>query len=163
MKIKQPDSARCPPLSMAMLEVGDDGTAVVVAQIKALMDAQDLPFGTELCLERADSGFGKASFLSPLYAIDVVRYETTMQNQRPVIIRLHRWNDLMLRSKNGHNMKQKRFDVVRVEVLDCTTQKPVFDRPMFLAVSGKRKTEIETKEAHLQYRERYMDAFYGET
>jgi len=43
MKIKQPDSARCPPLSMAMLEVGDDGTAVVVAQIKALMDAQDLP------------------------------------------------------------------------------------------------------------------------
>jgi len=94
-------------------------------------------------------------------ADDVVRYETTMQNQRPVIIRLHRWNDLMLRSKNGHNMKQKRFDVVRVEVLDCTTQKPVFDRPMFLAVSGKRKTEIETKEAHLQYRERYeVESYY---
>jgi len=54
------ESGWCPPLSMVMLEIQDDATSVAVAQLKALMEAPELPFGAELCLERADSGFGKA-------------------------------------------------------------------------------------------------------
>jgi len=33
-----------------MLEVQDDATSVAVAQLKALMEAPELPFGAELCL-----------------------------------------------------------------------------------------------------------------
>ena len=58
-------------------------------------------------------------------------------------------------------MKKKPFDVVRVEILDRDTQKPVFVRPLFLAVSGKRKAEVATKEAQEQYRERYdVEPYY---
>lgn len=223
----------CPPLSMAVLEVGDDATAVAAAQIMALMEGPELPFGAELCLARADAGFGKAAFLAPLYPLDnlvaiarlrqsmrvwsqadaapnggapriygekhylsavsgektyhrtsrqtgaktsatvfqrsimdkkpsdTAQYDVTLDNGREVSIRLHRWDDLLLRSKNGHSMKQKPFDAVRVEVLDRNTQKPVFDRPMFLAVSGKRKGELTTQEAQKQYRERYdVEPYY---
>jgi hypothetical protein len=52
-------------------------------------------------------------------------------------------------------MKDKPFDVLRIQVLDAQTQKPVFERPMFIAVSGKRKNEITTNTARQQYRERY--------
>ena len=223
----------CPPLSMVMLEVEDDSTAVAVAQIKALMEAAELPFGAELCLERADAGFGKAAFLSPLYdlnnlvsivrlrqsikvwsqseaapgkgappvygekhylsaasgektyhrtdkktgvktaktvyqrsimdkkADDMAQYEARLDNGRQVSICLQRWNNLLLRSKNGHSMKKKPFDVVRVQVLDRGTQKSVFDRPLFLPISGKRKDEVTTQEAQQQYRERYdVEPYY---
>lgn len=223
----------CPPLSMVMLGVEDDATAVAAAQVKALMEAPELPLGAELCLERADAGFGKAAFLSPLYDLqnvvaivrlrqsikvwsqaeavpsggalpvygkkhylsvvscektyhrtskktgiktsstvsqqsimdkktnDTASYDATLDNGREVNIRLYRWNDQLLRSKNGYSMKKKPFDVVRVEILDRGTQKPVFDRPLFLAVSGKRKAEVATKEAQEQYRERYdVEPYY---
>ncbi len=39
-----------PPLSIVMLEVQDDATSVAVAQLKALMEAPELPLGAELCL-----------------------------------------------------------------------------------------------------------------
>jgi len=56
---------------------------------------------------------------------DTAQYEATLDNGREVIVRLHRWNDLLVRSKNGHCMKKKPFDVVRVEILDRGTQKAV--------------------------------------
>jgi len=92
---------------------------------------------------------------------DTAQYEATLDNGREVIVRLHRWNDLLLRSKNGHCMKKKPFDVVRVEILDRGTQKTVFNRLLFLAVSGKRKDEVTTQEAQEQYRERYdVEPYY---
>ncbi len=223
----------CPPLSMVMLEIEDDPTGVAVAQVKALMEAPELPFGAELCLERADSGFGKAAFLSPLYdlgnlvsivrlrqsmrvwspsdaasskgappvygekhylsaasgektyhrtdkktglktaktvyqrsivdkkADDMAQNEVTLGNGRQASICLLRWNNLLLRSKKGHSMKKKPFDVVQVQVLDRATQKPIFDRPLFLDISGKRKGEVATQEAQQQYRERYdVEPYY---
>lgn len=58
-------------------------------------------------------------------------------------------------------MKKKTFDVVQVQVLDQVTQKTVFDRPLFLAISGKRKGEVATQEAQQQYRERYdVEPYY---
>lgn len=77
----------CPPLSMVMLEIEGDPTVVAVAQVKALMEAPELPFGAELCLERADSGFGKAAFLSPLYdlsnLVSIVRLRQSMRVWSP--------------------------------------------------------------------------------
>lgn len=77
-----------------------------------------------------------------------------LKNGRQITILLTRWNDLLKRTKQGHSMKDKPFDIVRVLVLDTNTADKVFDRPLFIAVSGQRKQEIPTPLVQTQYRER---------
>ena len=58
-------------------------------------------------------------------------------------------------------MKDKPLDVLRVQVLDAKSRQPIFDRPMFLAISGKRKSQVDNAQAQEQYRERYdVEPFY---
>ena len=60
----------------------------------------------------------------------------------------------MLRSRQGVNMKTKLFDVLVVEVRDAKTNQRVFQRDMFVAISGKRKHEITTLQAFADYHQR---------
>ena len=84
-----------------------------------------------------------------------------LKNGRQVTIVLTRWNDLLKRTKQGHSMKDKPFDMVRVLVLDTKTGNKVFDRPLFIAVSGQRKQEIPTPLVQTQYKERMaVEAVY---
>ncbi len=85
---------------------------------------------------------------------DTVEVSGTLKNGRKVTLFLSRWNSLLKRTKDGHNMKDKPLDLVRVLVQDAVSGKKVFDRPLFLAVSGKRKQEIPTPLVQTQYRER---------
>ena len=87
-----------------------------------------------MCLLRADSAYGKAAFLLPLYALVAV-------------VRLRAGMKVWAKAPDadptgGAAMKDKPFDVLRVQVLDTDSQRPVFDRPLFLAVSGRRKSEV---------------------
>jgi hypothetical protein len=85
-------------------------------------------------------------------------FNTTLNNGRLAIIKMHRWNDLLMRSKGlGKNatMKDKPYDLVRVEVLDAKTQKRIFGKPLYIALNGKRKSEVSTHLAQKQYRERF--------
>jgi hypothetical protein len=91
-----------------------------------------------------------------------VERELTLSNARQVKLTLRRWNGLRIRSKNGHGMKDKPFDLVRVEVRDAQTGKRVFDRPMFIAISGQQKGAIPTPFAQERYRERYdVEPYYN--
>lgn len=81
--------------------------------------------------------------------------ESTTQRGRPIIIQLYRWNDLKIRSKNGHCMKQKPFDLVSAKVIDANTGELVFKREMFFGIFGRRKSEISLQQAYLDYRKRY--------
>jgi len=83
------------------------------------------------------------------------RFETTTKKGRPIVIQLYRWNDLKIRSKNGHCMKHKPFDLVGVKVIDARTRKLVFKREMFFGIFGKRKAEISLQQAYWDYRHRY--------
>lgn len=74
---------------------------------------------------------------------------------RALMIQLYRWNDLKLRSKKGHCMKHKPFDLVGVRVVDAQTGELVFNRDLFLGIFGKRKNEISLEEAFWDYRHRY--------
>ena len=85
---------------------------------------------------------------------DTVEVASTLKNGRQITILLTRWNDLLKRTKEGHSMKDKPFDIVRVLVIDAKTGDKVFDRPLFIAVSGQRKQEIPTPLVQTQYRER---------
>ena len=81
--------------------------------------------------------------------------ETKTKKGRPIIIQLKRWNDLKVRTKNGHCMKHKPFDLVGVKVIDAATGELVFKREMFFGIFGKRKTEISLQQAYWDYRKRY--------
>jgi hypothetical protein len=222
------------PLQSTLLGVEDDAIALAVSQTKALLESPDLPFGNHLCIQEADSTYGQAAYLSPLYVLpnlvciarlragiriwlgpkktetggapqiygekyylsgqtqtktykqkpskkhpegfsstvlqcsimDVpyderVERQITLSNNRPVNLTLIRWNGLKIRSKNGHNMKDKPFDLVRVEARDARTGKLIFERPMFIAISGQLKGNIQTTFAQERYRERYdVEPYY---
>lgn len=91
-----------------------------------------------------------------------VEREVTLSNGRQVIMALSRWKGLRIRSKNGHSMKDKPFDLMRVVVRDAQTGDAIFDRPMFIAISGQRKDTIPTPFAQERYRERYdMEPYYN--
>ena len=217
----------CPPLSIQRMGVQDAALAVGIEQIKSLLADPTFPFGENLVVHKADSAYGCAAFLAPLYELDnlvnLVRLRPSskvygapfndqtggapqiygekwylseqtgnktyhkkgkpyivwqqsimdlkandsleiplvLKNKRAVLLCLHRWNDIKIRSKNGHNMKDKPLDLVRVTVKDAKTNQKVFDRPLFVAVSGQRKAEIPTTLVQTQYRERFdVEGFY---
>lgn len=74
---------------------------------------------------------------------------------RKIKVHLRRWNDVMIRSKDGHSMKDKPFDLLAIKVTDAQTGHAVFDRDMFVAVSGRRKAEVNTEQGYRVYRRRY--------
>lgn len=74
---------------------------------------------------------------------------------RQLKIVIHRWNDLLIRSKDGHNMKDKPFDIVASKVIDADTGELVFNKTMFTTIHGELKNEISTKQAFETYRHRY--------
>ena len=74
---------------------------------------------------------------------------------RPLNIQVWRWNNLLIRTKDGKNMKDKPFDLVASYVADQKTGELVFKKPMFVVIHGQRKDEISTKEAFEGYRKRY--------
>ncbi len=218
----------CPPLALQRLGPQDDVNAVAVEQIVSLLQDKTLPFGQDLCLLRADTSYGKAIFLSPLYDLDdlvlVVRLRAGMKvwarapdadptggtrriygdkfyltnasqwktyhkkgrsyavwqqalgeqggdehleqnavlgNGRKVVIDIRRWNDLLIRTKEGASMKNKPLDVLCVQVLDAQNRQTIFARPLFVAVCGKRKSHVDSALAQEQYRERYdVEPYY---
>jgi hypothetical protein len=48
-------------------------------------------------------------------------YDDQMASGRKVKVNLTRWNSLLIRSKGGHNMKDKPFDLLKVEIIDIAT------------------------------------------
>lgn len=89
----------------------------------------------------------------PCCVEQVVKVNT--KKGRALLVQLYRWNDLKIRSKKGHCMKHKPFDLVGVRVVDAQTGELVFSRDLFFCIFGKRKNEISLEEAYWDYRHRY--------
>jgi hypothetical protein len=88
-------------------------------------------------------------------------YQAVLGNKRQVEIRIQRWNNLIIRGTRTNRMSQKPFDLIRVLITDVKTGELVFDRQMYVAISGVRRLEIETRVAYEQYRERFeVENFY---
>lgn len=116
-----------------------------------------------LILETRDKEFKKKgiSYITHQTSMyDLVATETQIiegqtSKGRKLTITLTRWNNLLRRAKKEHSMKEKPIDLVGVVVRDAETDNLVFERPMFIAISGKQKSEISTLEAYEDYRHRY--------
>ena len=86
---------------------------------------------------------------------DYIELEGTTHKGRALDIRVWRWNDLLIRSKDGQDMKDKPFDLIASQVRDQKTGELVFNRTMFTAIHGQKKEEITTQQAFEGYRKRY--------
>ena len=208
--------------------VADNATDLAVKQLDALLLDDSLPFGKSLCINNADSGYGNARYLSPLYAheqlINIVRLRGGMKvypafrgnqkdksnpkiygdtyyltnktvskivnyydkrtktlqeteklkpsimdyrfdsfteecivlgNGKKAIRKIWTWKNMLIRSKNGNNMKDKPFDLLKIEIWNEDLSSKVFDRDMFLAVTGKRKDQVSSPEAVIHYGTRF--------
>jgi hypothetical protein len=82
-------------------------------------------------------------------------YDDQMASGRKVKVNLTRWNNLLIRSKGGHNMKDKPFDLLKVEIVDLATGERVFKNPIFLSISGQQRAELSHQDAQKAYRERF--------
>ena len=78
-----------------------------------------------------------------------------MTNGRKVIVRVSLWEDMMIRTKRGNNMKDKPFRLTHIELLDAQSEKPIFKRPMWLGVWGDRRKELTLDEIYWAYRNRF--------
>lgn len=86
---------------------------------------------------------------------EYLELEGTTHKGRALDIRVWRWNDLLIRSKDGHDMKDKPFDLIASQVRDQKTGELVFNRTMFTAIHGQKKEQISTQQAFDGYRKRY--------
>lgn len=74
---------------------------------------------------------------------------------RELRIELRRWNKMRLRSKNGHDMKDKPFDLIAVQVFDAQHGQRLYKQDLYLVLTGKRRQEISTEEGYNIYGFRY--------
>ena len=86
---------------------------------------------------------------------ETLRLEAQTANGRKTLVHLWRWNGMKIRTKGGCNMKDKPFDLLAVSVTDAESGKALFDREMYIAISGRRKAELSTGEGYQAYRHRY--------
>lgn len=83
------------------------------------------------------------------------RFGIKLGNGKACIVAIDLWEDMMLRSKRKHNMKDKPFSLVRVRLLDPQTEKPLFKKCMWLGVWGQRRIELSLEEIFWCYRNRF--------
>lgn len=81
--------------------------------------------------------------------------ETITKKGKKITHTLTQWNDLLLRTKKGQKMSDKRLNLVAVVSTDTKSGKPVFKQPLFMVVSGRNKDKLSLEDAFYEYMQRY--------
>lgn len=87
-------------------------------------------------------------------ADEKLSFESQTAKGRAITIELWRWNEMRLRTKRGYNMSNKPLDILACRITDSKTGKRVFDRDMFLAICGRKRKQLSSKQAFEAYRTR---------
>ena len=85
----------------------------------------------------------------------VTEFGVKLANGKQVIVSMKCWEDLLVRTQRGYNMKDKPFDLVQIRMLDPVTRVPVFKKCMWLRVWGERRKELSLEQIYWAYRNRY--------
>ena len=88
-------------------------------------------------------------------AHEILEVKETTSKGRAVIVRIKMWKNMMIRTKNGVNMKDKPFNLLGVQVIDEQTGELLFKKPMFIAVFGQKKDDLSALMGYSSYRQRY--------
>ena len=108
----------------------------------------DSVYGEKFKLSKV-AGWGKDNRES------ILTYGKVLANGKKVLVRVEIWEDMMIRSKRGHSMKDKPFRLVRVRLLDPENEEPIFKKSMWLGVWGKERKELDGEEISWVYCNRY--------
>lgn len=84
-----------------------------------------------------------------------VEFGVQLGNGRKVLVRMKAYDDMLIRTKRGYNMKDKPFRLVCTELIDPTTDQPIFKRKMWLAVWGQKRIELSLEQIYWSYRNRF--------
>lgn len=76
-------------------------------------------------------------------------------NGRKVLVRMEGYNDMLIRTKRGQNMKNKPFRLISVELIDPNTNQALFKRKMWLAIWGTKKGKLTLEQIYWAYRNRF--------
>lgn len=85
---------------------------------------------------------------------ETVKFQTQTAKGKKLRIEVKRFNNMMLRTKKGCNMKDKPFDLLYCRVFNKETGKALF-KPMWLAITGKKRRTVGTFQGYCKYSHRY--------
>ena len=85
---------------------------------------------------------------------DFERFENQTKKGLPITIEVSGWNDLLMRGKRDMPMDEKPCRLMQVKILK-KDDALMFNRPLWIMVSGMRKNELSLKEAYEIYRRRF--------
>jgi len=85
---------------------------------------------------------------------ETCQFSHTNQRGRTYTVQIEAWRNLIMRGTREYRMWDKPFTLVRVQLLDENGH-PIFKRPMWLIVIGKRRHELSLKNIWHAYRQRY--------
>ena len=88
-------------------------------------------------------------------ADQTVEIPSVTSKNRPITVEIQRWRDRLLRGSREFKGHENPFNLYRIRVLDTKTKKPIFKRPMWLAVDGERRHELDPSSVYESYRQRY--------
>lgn len=78
-----------------------------------------------------------------------------LSNGKNALVKIQIWEDMMIRTKRGKNMKDKPFRLVQIQLVDPSTGALLFKRPMWLCVWGKRRMSLKAEQIYWSYHNRY--------
>lgn len=67
---------------------------------------------------------------------------------------MQRWNDVIVRGKQGEEMFRHCFDIVKISITD-ENGSPIYKRPLWLMIAGKNRKKISNNQAYDSYGRRY--------
>lgn len=81
---------------------------------------------------------------------------TSMTNRKgkEYQVLLQRWNDVILQGSKEERTHEHPLDLLRVTVTD-NEGNPVYRRPLWVMITGARRREVSSKDAHIAYGRRY--------
>lgn len=85
---------------------------------------------------------------------ETCQFSHTNQRGRTYTVQIKAWRNLIMHGTREYRMWDKPFTLLRVQLLGEDGQ-PVFKRPMWLIVIGKRRHELSLKVIWHAYRQRY--------
>ena len=78
----------------------------------------------------------------------------TTRKKRECQVLLQRWNDVILQGSKEERTHEHPFDLLRVIVTD-NNGNLVYRRPLWVMITGARRREVSSKDAHIAYGRRY--------
>ena len=84
----------------------------------------------------------------------IEQFETTTSHGKQRTVKLEAWYDMLVRGGDGFKSDEHPFTLVKVTVLN-SEGKPIYAKPMWLMLQGKRRAELGLRQIFECYRQRF--------